>query len=448
MRFTYIQWPRSPDGQFLEKNRPPRGIRTPNEQIWGHELDEFGVISRHPNPSCGPNSVGVVSMYSRSQIKVLGEIYDDGWFKGPLLHPRLRRPWPVLKLPKKHPAHPDPPLGAIDGGCEEEHADPDDRAYTMRWDEFSDDTTSGEATSSVSVSEDTKGEKLDDSEGGKSEVEAPQHASGLVVRDDAWFERLDELRFGRFCQHAPGLFSTRDLPKLEEFIPEALFPDILLVYDPCGLLKDPVEPEYSLSNSADTAPIKYKRMQPILPHDSSSTAENQKEENVAELHLYPSNRIGFGNHSIVYRAPLTLPAPLSARSRTGQCTVAVKLAQRRCTAHGFLQNEGEVYASFPKDAQEEYCGYNIIPPCRYPVPVGAVVPKFFGYYVPAVGADKLRDKVDRHAGCDERSPCRVSWMSPILLMEECGEPVKPAKLTPDQRCVSFSRWSTMSVACS
>ena len=526
-RVVYKMFDRAPDGQWLEKDQGPLGFRTPNGLVWGHALDELGYITRAPG-------LYVATVYSRSQIKELGELYDDDEFEGPLVRPRVRRPWPVLKLPKKHPANTDPPLGAIDQGCEEEHCeDPECRTYTMRWDEFSDDkrSTSPATNPGTSVSApapprrcsadsaqvcrgnlepnntspplvNAKGHPYDylwcdhfverlqahkrpfdllahtvhlinrdtiaADQRGIMFFDSPEemHAHGFVPRADgttvpvidvpddreltAQHEAPLEMRLpdvddcsethqtdesdaqpdddAKPTSEVPspsGLFSMQGLPKLEEFIPEGLFPDVLLVHDP-----------QQLTNHKQTGgePVKYKRVYPVLPRDGTEhTMTDKTEELVANLHLDSANQLGSGHHSFVYRAPLTLPPPLSARSRTGQCTVAAKLAYRRCTDHRLLHNEADVYNALPKDAQEEYCGLNIVPPChRFPVPVGAIVPKLFGFYMPeGESAEMKRD----HASCSEGSPCRVNWMSPILLMEECGEPVQPEKFTADQRCV-------------
>ncbi|KAH9848141.1 hypothetical protein C2E23DRAFT_740245 [Lenzites betulinus] len=160
------------------------------------------------------------------------------------------------------------------------------------------------------------------------------------------------------------------------------------------------------------------------------------EPTVAHLYLKAANRLGEGHHSFVYRAPLTLPPPLSAHSPTGQVTVAAKLAYNRCSAHNLLRNEAKIYDSFPKHIQKEYCGYNIVPQCRYPVPAVAIVPKFYGYYLPVNERGDVLD--NHHRGCSESRPCVTSWPSPILLMEECGKPVEPAKFTVDQRTECFS----------
>ncbi|KAH9903246.1 hypothetical protein C8Q73DRAFT_751029 [Cubamyces lactineus] len=254
---------------------------------------------------------------------------------------------------------------------------------------------------------------------------------------------------------AANLFSTKGLPKLEEAIPEAFLPDILLVHDPDRTTHHASDPN---------EPIKYRRVVYPVPQlgvegaSGVKTAENEgsqsptdyvlpprdseAEERVAHLHLKQENRLGQGNHSFVYQAPLTLPSPLSAYSPTGQVTVAAKLAFPRYSAHALLHNEARAYSAFPEHAQHEYCGYNIIPPCYFPVPVVPIAPKFYGFYLPVDKDGKFVDELALHEKEHRRysggESGRVPWISPILLMEECGEPVKPHKFTMDQRTECFS----------
>lgn len=225
-------------------------------------------------------------------------------------------------------------------------------------------------------------------------------------------------------------FSIDGLPKLEEFLPDGFLPDILLVHDPDRATRH---------RQAASEPVKYKRVTYQLPNAANiDVTEAKTEAHVAHLHLRETNRLGTGHHSKVYSAPFTLPPPLSAHSRTGQVTVAAKLAFPHCTAHTLLHNEARTYAQFPKHLQEEYCGFNVVPPCRFPVPVGPVVPKCFGFYLP-VGEDGnviwREEEGAKHSECSESRPCKVKWLSPILLMEQCGEPVLPEMFTVDQRYV-------------
>ena len=397
-------WKRSADGRYLEKDQAPVGYRTPNGLVWGHTIDELCLIERDPG-------LPIFTQYSRSQLKELGENYDDvEWDDTSLVRPRVKRPWPVLKLPKHHPANTCPPVGAIDGGCDEEHDE--DCTYTIRWDEFSDDRR------------------------GKTTPRAGQPPP-VCSTDPA--NPCTEGK--KKTTDAPGLDCLEDLPKLEEFIPEGLFPDFLLVHDPTR------RTNHTQSRSK---PIKYKRLFPAFPRDLTKAVKGRPmTELTAHLHLDKSSRLGTGNHSYVYRALLTLPPPLSARSHTGQCTVAAKLAFPQCSAHTLLANEGKVYSKLPRHTQEEYCGFNIVPPCNYPVPVGAIAPKFYGYYVPmeedGTVMQAYSEEKRRHRGCDGSRPCKVEWVSPILLMEECGTPVKPEKFTADERCVTPS---SLSFSCS
>ena len=84
-----------------------------------------------------------------------------------------------------------------------------------------------------------------------------------------------------------------------------------------------------------------------------------------------------------------------------------------------LANEAKCYQEFPSHMFEHWNGYNIIPPMHEPTPVGAVVPQFYGYYVPDRGNQPLK---------------RGKFMSPILLLEHCGEQVDARTLLTDDRC--------------
>ncbi|KAJ7886638.1 hypothetical protein B0H14DRAFT_2338137, partial [Mycena olivaceomarginata] len=72
-----------------------------------------------------------------------------------------------------------------------------------------------------------------------------------------------------------------------------------------------------------------------------------------------------------------------------------------------------------------WCGLNLVTPIMHPVPVAAVVPKFYGYYVPVKEDSSLSYR---------------AWhsMSPILLLEECGKPILADKFTPDERSECYS----------
>lgn len=68
--------------------------------------------------------------------------------------------------------------------------------------------------------------------------------------------------------------------------------------------------------------------------------------------------------------PSPLPVPVTAT-----CTVAAKLSFEN---DNHLPKEGINYQNFPKHFAEHWSGYNIIKPVRQPVPIGPIVPQFYG----------------------------------------------------------------------
>ncbi|KDQ58462.1 hypothetical protein JAAARDRAFT_176423 [Jaapia argillacea MUCL 33604] len=226
------------------------------------------------------------------------------------------------------------------------------------------------------------------------------------------------------------------VPKLEEFIPEEYYPDFLMVHDPDNLTvqgersEDEAGSEVSPRKASDAKPTKYKRVFPVF--DSTSKAgDSVVPSRIAHLFLSASDKIGRGHHSHVYRGQMKLPRPLSARSPNKRVTVAAKLARAGSGPRRLLDNEAKIYNEFPKDLTEDWWGYNLITPCRFPMPVVPVVPKFYGYWLPVDEAE-----VDEGRKCGEGID---SARSPILLIEECGTPIDPEDFTSDQRteCLSL-----------
>ncbi|KAJ7741197.1 hypothetical protein DFH07DRAFT_751215, partial [Mycena maculata] len=104
-----------------------------------------------------------------------------------------------------------------------------------------------------------------------------------------------------------------------------------------------------------------------------------------------------------------------------------------------LHNEGKIYGAFPKHLMEDWCGFNLVAPITHPVPVRAVVPKFYGFYVPT---DEATDEADEEEALLQfkYSKSYTDWqrMSPILLLEECGKPIVSSEFTADARSECFS----------
>jgi len=178
-------------------------------------------------------------------------------------------------------------------------------------------------------------------------------------------------------------------PRLQEFIPDEYMPDFLIVHDPDHVASPRGQPESKMYRRQYPKP----RCQCSAPHDqgvsscadsaltpdtSSNTSPNKA--NIAFLCLRKIHKIGSGHHSIVFSAPFTLPHPLKARTiNSHHVTVAAKVALPDQRARNFLDNEGKMYNALPRHLQEEWCGFNIVDGLGgRPVPVGAVVPKFYG----------------------------------------------------------------------
>ncbi|KAJ7721338.1 hypothetical protein DFH07DRAFT_857864 [Mycena maculata] len=210
--------------------------------------------------------------------------------------------------------------------------------------------------------------------------------------------------------HADDPFQIDGFPKLEEFIPSQYLPRVLCIHDPDGRV--------SGTESADT--VHYRRIYPGLNFDSQDHKSLPTDcADSGHLYLTRQSRVGCGHHSNVYRASLRLPAPASKT----QTSVVAKVAVPRREAREFLHHEAATYNAFPEHLAQEFCGYALVPGLKYPVPVGKVVPNFFGYYIP--------DGAGYDAG-DIAAP------SPILLLEDCGGPIDPQNLSHDNKAECFS----------
>ena len=350
-RFVYQWWDRAPGGKYLDKYDVPLGKRTPNGAVWGHSTEDLFMIQRIPD-------VNILTCWSRSMIKEYGERpIDDG---DEPHAPRVRRPYPLLKIDKDVECPESSLYGCFDEGSE--HGDP------------------------VPV-EDPEDERPEETET-EMRVDSPPP----MPNQD-------------YVYQGEGGYIHRSL---EEYIPQQFIPDRLIVTDPFGLAFGRGE----IEGGEKHEPWIYERLFPSFPRDLSP--DRSAEDFVtAELYLDPEEVVGVGNHSNVYRATLTLPKGLSARTPDGKVTVVAKTAFPHSEHRNLLHNEAKIFNSFPKHLSEEWCGYNMVSPLSWPVPVGPVVPKFYGYYMP------IGEKKDK--------------LSPILLMEECGTPVKPLELTPEQR---------------
>lgn len=126
--------------------------------------------------------------------------------------------------------------------------------------------------------------------------------------------------------------------------------------------------------------------------------------------------------------------------RTAMFRVAAKLSFQNDT---HLEREAKNYQKFPDHFFQHWNGYNLIRPLHGPVPVHALVPQFYGHYVPdnvpTPTTSSDRDASNESGSDNEAESDEPAYLSPILLLEDCGTPVDPAKLSKDDReeCVSL-----------
>jgi len=102
------------------------------------------------------------------------------------------------------------------------------------------------------------------------------------------------------------------------------------------------------------------------------------------------------------------PNPLTTKVR-----LAAKLSNDNSEDLYMSEKEADSYQGFPKHFFEHWSGYNVWEPMQEPVPVQALVPQFYGYYLP-----------ESESG---------TFKSPILLIEQCGKPIVSDELSVDDR---------------
>lgn len=482
-RFVFNVWIRDPDGPMLPRP-PPDGERTPNGLIWGDDIDDFYWVKRIPTVP------QLMTIWSRTMLDEFGENFmrANGDADSATRPPRKLQPWPLLRAngvqadpelfwmrlyspeeglvavvdePDIEPGSSDPEeentraekqmKNVIDQELCEKMSTPDTAAPGTRYLDGASFTLAqtppepeaavkgaqdvdATLTPNVSASAVKEPEEYNEAHDVDSREErnddSDRRLIGEVANSDGEGEDTDsEDQEGKPAPevkakvHVPT-DAFAGIPKLEEFIPEAHYPDILLVHDDQDLTFG--EHDRKRNSSLTDGPKRYKRVFPVLDGDAASS-ENPR---VAHITLEPHSLLGVGNHSYVYRAPLTLPPPLTARTPSGKVTVAAKLAMPRASARALLTNEARIYDTMPRHFQEDWSGFNLVSPIKYPVPVGAVAPKFFGWYLPE---DDNAHENTKSASEDDEGEERCSGRSPILLLEECGEPIRPHKFTLDER---------------
>ena len=103
-----------------------------------------------------------------------------------------------------------------------------------------------------------------------------------------------------------------------------------------------------------------------------------------------------------------LYSPRSTYSNVPGCSESIQY-----NAH--LAHEVKNYQEFPEHFFQNWSGYNLVWPLLHLVPVNALIPQFYSYYVPD----------DNKTSCSFDHP----YLSPILLLEHCGISLDPATLS-------------------
>lgn len=218
-------------------------------------------------------------------------------------------------------------------------------------------------------------------------------------------------------------------PKLEERIPDSLLPDVLIVIDPhkythfdSSSCKDEsmkkIYIRVHVGEERNTAQSVRARS-PQLPKGVLPNGKRAHQTRVGHLDLSSAPKLGKGGHCNVYHALFRPPSPITVNAPGGVVSVAAKLSFANAADRDMLQTEARVYQSFPDHLSEDWTGYHYMSKCRFNnnsgvVSACAVVPKSYGYYMP-----------EAHEQWD--------ILAPMLLVEECGSPLKTWELLDDQR---------------
>jgi hypothetical protein len=116
-----------------------------------------------------------------------------------------------------------------------------------------------------------------------------------------------------------------------------------------------------------------------------------------------------------------------------------------------LEREAGNYQDFERHLSEHWSGWNFLQRTQKLVPVSAVVPQFYGYYVPEW--DCVEEEDEKDVDVDEeneenqvksgdnrgevKQPTKHGYFSPILLLEDCGKEITCCDLTVDDKSVTI-----------
>lgn len=217
-----------------------------------------------------------------------------------------------------------------------------------------------------------------------------------------------------------------------------------LPYDGIGPVLIANDPDLDSQSRAGEIYIEEKLIRPAtyvgfqLPHEPKPEADASSLPNDPRFHrvhdaVYARRSVYKGPTTVLRQVKHAYQYPdrggpnacckhLLALDDAHPCTVKVRVAAKLSIQDDrHLQREAENYQAFPDHFFEHWNGFNLVPPLRDPTPVGAIVPQFYGFYEP---------EIDGGAEAEEEEK---PYLSPILLLEDCGKPIDPETLNIDDR---------------
>ena len=105
-----------------------------------------------------------------------------------------------------------------------------------------------------------------------------------------------------------------------------------------------------------------------------------------------------------------------------------------------LERESLNHQAFPDRFFQHWNGHNVVSPLNESVPVGALVPQYYGHFVPDEDIPARKEKraavADEVGQSDMDDVCgreEFHYRSPIILMENCGSPTDIDALNTDNK---------------
>lgn len=176
---------------------------------------------------------------------------------------------------------------------------------------------------------------------------------------------------------------------------------------------------------------------------------------IVHVELNPKVQSSAGRGELCEHFQARFDGPLGGEApATARVVVCAKLS-RQFDTH--LPREASNYQLFPDWFFEHWSGYNVVKPLQDPTPCGAIVPNFYGYYVPdeseaaavprfsPTAEDSQLPPSPRASDDDAPEPVLPKrYLSPILLLEYCGKQIEPDELSIDDRQEATSLFLHMS----